>query len=308
MGWGLPLPPAAAIPPVNTSAAPTVAASTPVLTTSLKQPARPGDKAIDVASHTGVEAGMTVTIGAGNGSGSGSGEGGAGSGAGETRVVTGLGSILLDRPLERLHGAGTVVSVYQQPPSARPTIGASGGPPGGAGDRMPPLTPIPTTAAALATDTTRGPSPSITTPFAASDISLSSPGQGGRGVGSGKDYEEWADGPSASSALGLLPYAHKQQEVGLRACFSACLCSRRRSHASTHQFPSSCLRGPVCVCMCCYVRRRPNWGHWSKRWPPSPAPARTRTPSPRPSTLLRPRIRVDGYVMSLALLFMMPRD
>ena len=208
VGWGLPVPPAAAIPSVTTRAGPATAASTPVLTTSLKQPARPGDKAIDVASHAGVEAGMVVTIGAG----SGSGEGGAGRGAGETRVVTGLGSILLDRPLERPHGAGTVVNVYRPPAPARPTTGASGGAPGAAGDRMPPLTP--------ATDTSRGLLPSNATPLPASGASSpSSPGGpgGGRGVGSGKEYEEWTDRPGASSATGLLPYAHKQQEVGLES-------------------------------------------------------------------------------------------
>ena len=194
---------------------------------------------------------MSVTIGAG--SGSGSGEGRAGSGAGETRVVTGLGSILLDRPLERPHGAGTVVNVYRPPPPARPTTGASGGPPGAAGDRMPPLTT--TTAAALATDTSRGLLPSNTTPLPATDPSSSSPGgQGGRRVvGSGTEYEEWADRPGASSATGLLPYAHKQQEVGLESLVQYLLQHLVVAAATlgdVHSPPSFCMPTWPCVVTC----------------------------------------------------------
>jgi hypothetical protein len=127
-------------------------------------------------------------------------------------------------------------------------------------------------------------------------------------VGSGKEYEEWSDRPGASSATGLLPYAHKQQEVGLESLLQYLLwLLAPQPRLETHPLTLFFLFHAY-VAVCCHVCRRRSWGPWSKRWPPSPGPARTRTPSPRPPTLLRPRVRVDGYVYVLFLAWLVVHD
>ena len=94
--------------PIVVSVPPVVPPSTPapdptevpfLLTTSLSQPVKMGEKRLQVASQTGCEPGMTVKIGPHKDK------------SYETRRVSALGSLVLDYPLVNSYPAGTEVVV-----------------------------------------------------------------------------------------------------------------------------------------------------------------------------------------------------
>jgi len=74
------------------------AAPAPVASTTLTTPVPAGSSKIDVPAPAGTEKGSVVVVGSGA--------------TAEKRTVTGFGSILLDRPLQNTHPAGTTLNVY----------------------------------------------------------------------------------------------------------------------------------------------------------------------------------------------------